>query len=94
MSDFIYNSHKTFNKNLGEAQVKITSSDGSNFVADTMPLPIQNINGKEGAQYKNSNGPPEKFNYYIFNGQEENIIVSDLSSIWAELSIDKNTAFT
>ena len=75
----------------GYAQV-LLGSDGSNAIlADSSIVPVADTENREGFKFFNKTAGT-KYNLYFFGGLQETILESNLSSLYAKLYIDINTA--
>ena len=59
--------------------------------ADSVPAPIIDSNHRDGWYYTNTSAG-DKANIYFFAGAQENLLVSELTSVWAKVSIDNNSS--
>lgn len=70
---------------------KALLSQGAPVYADTQPIPRGDINGRKGWYYTNTNGGGEKFNYYYFNGLQENLNLEDVINYFFTGTCDNYT---
>jgi len=71
----------------GESEARLDEA-GVAIYADTVPAPIPDANGRDGWYYSNTNGSPEKFNYYYFNGIQEIIQLGQISTLFSTVALD------
>ena len=62
--------------------------------ADTLPIPRGDINGRKGWYYTNTNGGGEKFNYYYFNGLQENLTLEEIQTYFFTGTCDNFTSIS
>ena len=73
----------------GKSQIKLANNAA--VWADSVPVATIDINNRDGWYYTNTS-LGNKANIYFFGGAQETILLHQLSSIWAKLSIDNNSA--
>jgi len=85
---------------LTEINKKIPSSNGfaqlllknhAPVWADSLPAPSVDSNKRDGWYYTNTSAG-DKANIYFFSGAQETVLLDDLSSVWAKISIDNKSA--
>lgn len=79
---------------------KIPSSQGKGQIllenrtaiwADSTPSPTIDVNNRKGWYYTNTN-TGDKANIYFFGGNQETILIHQIRSMWAKISIDNNSS--
>ena len=69
------------------ANILLTSSSGVGVYADTLPTPTVDGNNRAGWFYKKTIGNTDKFNYYFYSQGSHPVLLGDLHSLVANVSI-------
>ena len=70
------------------ANILLTSSSGVGVYADTQPTPTVDGNNRNGWLYKKTIANTDKFNYYFYSQGSHPVLLGDLRSLVANVSID------
>ena len=69
------------------ANILLTSSSGVGVYADTQPIPTVDGNNRAGWLYKKTIANADKFNYYFYSQGSHPVLLGDLHSLVANVSI-------
>jgi len=69
------------------ANILLTSSSGVGVYADTQPIPTVDGNNRAGWFYKKTIANADKFNYYFYSQGSHPVLLGDLHSLVANVSI-------
>jgi len=73
--------------------IKLSSADAATVYADTLPIPTQDNNGRDGWLFTKTTGT-EKFNYYFYGEGSHPITLSQISNVFFTAAADTYTDST